>query len=234
MTRLTEKTPGDAATRIKLVARRLFSSRGIDGVTVREIARAAGQKNHSAVGYHFGSKEALIREIILDGAELIDRRRNRMLDEIEAAGGPHSVREIVDTLIYPSIGLSEDGHHEDSYVSFLNLLVTTHRDFFEETLAKRWNSGYLRALEHLRKLMPPMPVAAQNQRFVFLAAIFGEVMGMRERALADSVHAHPTWSADRTLEHFALVMTALLEAPLDQKLAAQFRVNGEEAGIHAA
>lgn len=223
MPRLVKKTKSDAASHIKLVARRLFATHGVDGVTVREIAKAAGQKNHSAVGYHFGSKEALIREIILDGAAIIDTRRNKMLDEMEAEDGPHSVREVVDALIYPSIDLSDEGNHEDSYISFLNLLVTTHRDFFEETLASRWNSGYLRCLEHLRRLMPEMPAAAQNQRFVFMGAIFGEVMAMRERALADRNQPHPTWSSDRTLEHFALTMTALLEAPLDEQLTAQFK-----------
>ena len=91
-----------AATALKQAAMRLFAERGTDGVTVREIARAAGQLNHGAVGYHFGSKDALIREIVADGARIIDQRRNARLDLLEAAGGPFTVREVIDTIIYPS------------------------------------------------------------------------------------------------------------------------------------
>ena len=60
MTRLSSKVPSPSVERLKGEAQRLFANRGIDGVTVRDIAKAAGQKNPAAVGYHFGSKEALM------------------------------------------------------------------------------------------------------------------------------------------------------------------------------
>jgi hypothetical protein len=82
-----------------------------------------------------------------------------------------------------------------------------------DALQNRWNSGYRRCLEHLRRLMPDMPEAAKNQRFVFLGSYLGAVLAMREAALADSERAHPTWSSRRTLEHFAATVTALLTAP---------------------
>src|SRR5205085_1882241 len=45
-------------TRDKLVdaAARLFAERGIDNVSINEIVRAAGQRNASAVHYHFGNR----------------------------------------------------------------------------------------------------------------------------------------------------------------------------------
>lgn len=200
----------DPAARLKQVACRLFAERGVDGVTVREIAEAAGQKNHAAVGYHFGSKEALIRDLVLDGAVLIDRNRNAALDALEAAGGPSSVREVVDVLIATSIGLEGSGL-EDSYNRFVVMLAMTHREMFMDTLAGRWNSGYQRCLDHLRRLMPDMPAAAKNERFLFLGAYLGGVLAARESALADVTREHPTWGSDETLAHFAATMTALVE-----------------------
>ena len=48
-------------TRLIRAAERLFAENGLGAVSVRDITRAAGAKNESALHYHFGSKEALIR-----------------------------------------------------------------------------------------------------------------------------------------------------------------------------
>jgi len=212
MTLMDSRPRGEAAQQLKRVARRLFAERGVDGVTVREIAEAAGQKNHGAVSYHFGSKEALVRELVADGARLIDQRRNLQLDAMERSGGPFSVREVVEAMIWPSVAL-EEGGGEDSYTRFIVLLEMTHRDLFMDALENRWNSGYQRCLAHLRRLMPTMSAQAKSQRFLFMGRLLGAVLAAREQALADASRDHPTWASDATLEHLADTMTAMLEAP---------------------
>ncbi|MDR3499742.1 MAG: helix-turn-helix domain containing protein [Parvibaculum sp.] len=218
--RAKREAPG-AREQIKLAARRLFAIRGIDGVSVREIVEAAEQKNHGSLAYYFGTKEALVRELVADGAKLIDMRRNAFLDKLEKDGGPHSVREVVEALVYPSIGLAgERENEEDTYTRFIATLAMNHRDLFMDALEKRWNSGYLRALEHLRRLMPDMPAAAKNQRFVFMGAYLGSVLSLREAALTDRTRAHPTWGSPDTLPHFVQTMTVMLEEPLEKGLFA--------------
>jgi hypothetical protein len=58
---------------------------------------------------------------------------------------------------------------------------------------RRWNSGFLRCLDHLRRLMPEMPAALKNQRFVFMGAYLGGVLAAREAQLADGSRDHPIW-----------------------------------------
>ena len=212
MPRLEAKSLSPAARRLLQTACRMFAERGVDGVTVREIAEAAGQKNHAAVGYHFGSKEALIRRLILEGAVLIDGHRNQALDALEASGRPITVRDIVEVLIRSSIELEGSGL-EDCYCRFLITLRSTYHELFMDTLAGRWNSGYQRCLTPLRAVMPDMPAEVKNERFVFMEVFLGGVLAAREAALADQSRHHPTWSSDQTLVHFATAMTAMLEAP---------------------
>lgn len=197
-----------SAAHIKAVAQRLFAERGVDGVTVREIAAAAGQKNHGAVGYYFGSKEALVREIIVDGAAAIDARRNAALDRLEQDGGPRTVREVVDVLIFPAVA-ADPG--EGDYTCFITMLAMTHRDLMMDALADRLNIGYRRCLDHLRRLMPDMPPALKNQRFIFIGNYLNAVLSARQRALADESRRHPTWDAEETLDHFARSVVAIIE-----------------------
>ncbi len=49
--------------RLLSAARALFSQKGFDGTSVREIARAAGA-NAAAVSYYFGGKEGLYRAVL--------------------------------------------------------------------------------------------------------------------------------------------------------------------------
>ncbi len=210
MNKLYSKLQSPSVERLKNEAQRLFASRGIDGVTVRDIANAAGQKNPAAVGYHFGSKEALIRELIIDGAKIIDTRRNDQLDALEEGGSPVSISQIVDILVYPSVNLAKQGE-TDTYNRFLRMLVMSNRDLFDDALGDRWNSGYQRCLKHLRKLMPPMNRAIQNQRFIFLESYLGGVLCARETRLDDTTRTHPTWNDKSTLAHFAATLTCMLE-----------------------
>ena len=47
----------DTRERLLLTAEKLLGERGINGVSLREITREAGQRNASALHYHFGSRD---------------------------------------------------------------------------------------------------------------------------------------------------------------------------------
>jgi AcrR family transcriptional regulator len=64
---------GDSAVTRKAIlaaARDLFAQRGVDGVTVREIAAAAGV-NHALVHRYFGTKTDMVAEILLNEARIL-------------------------------------------------------------------------------------------------------------------------------------------------------------------
>ena len=87
--------------KIRRTAEQLFAQHGVDPVTLRQIARAAGQSNVSAVQYHFGTKEKLLDEILAAHLDSIDRRRREMLDDQEQRGDAHNLALLLRTLVDP-------------------------------------------------------------------------------------------------------------------------------------
>ncbi|WFR74315.1 helix-turn-helix domain containing protein [Prescottella defluvii] len=75
------------------VAERLIAERGLHGVSAREIVRTAGQRNDSAITYHFGSWNGLLEAVWLAHIGNVNTVRAEMLDAIDAdtrTGSPHS------------------------------------------------------------------------------------------------------------------------------------------------
>ena len=200
----------DPAEMLKEAALRLFAEHGVEGVTVRQIAELAGQKNHAAVGYHFGSKEALVRAVIAHGARLIDDLRNRELDVLEANGGPASLIDVTRLMVTTSL-LPSDPPWSDCYNRFVVVLQLSNRQLFMEALEGRWNSGYQRCLDHIRRLLAPEPAASVNRRLLFMGASLGGILSARESELADTSRPHPTWTDPATLDAIAAVLAAILE-----------------------
>ncbi|GLY04427.1 MULTISPECIES: TetR/AcrR family transcriptional regulator [Actinoplanes] len=65
-------------TRILDTAERLFAEHGVFSVSNRQISEAAGQGNNTAVGYHFGTKEDLVRAVVRRHATPMEEIRRRL------------------------------------------------------------------------------------------------------------------------------------------------------------
>ncbi|HEY3697790.1 MAG TPA: TetR/AcrR family transcriptional regulator [Spongiibacteraceae bacterium] len=102
VTKVERMTPRSAATRAKLiaVAEGLFAERGVEGVSLNEINRAAGQRNSNACQYHFGNKHGLIQALMEKHVVVIIARRNELMDRMETEGS-NDLREVVRSFVYP-------------------------------------------------------------------------------------------------------------------------------------
>src|SRR4051812_12600350 len=95
--------PNPESTKQQLIAaaETLFAQRGIEGVSLREINGAAGQKNSTALQYHFVDRRGLVRAVLDKHTPDVDRTRHEMLDEYERAGRD-DLRELAAALVRPS------------------------------------------------------------------------------------------------------------------------------------
>jgi AcrR family transcriptional regulator len=67
------------------IAERLFAERGVDNVPLTEIVTASGQKNRSALHYHFGSREGVLTAVLNRRLAPINARREAALDALPPA-----------------------------------------------------------------------------------------------------------------------------------------------------
>lgn len=200
----------ETRNRLKLMAQRLFAAHGVDGVTVADIVSASGQRNKASLQYHFGSKEALVSELLVDGAKIVDGLRQAMLDDMTAAGGPHHVRDVLDAFIRPVHQLTVQDPEGSTYLRFLSNVQLTHRPLFRETIGTQWNAGYRRCLEHFRTLLADVPPLLLEQRLSLVAIYTTSVFSTKD-ATPDETHSPSRlWIPGFTLDNILDTFEAML------------------------
>lgn len=209
--------PDPTHNKLKAAAQKLFSARGIDGVSVRDIVAEAGLKNGASLHYYFGSKEGLLRELVIDGARKSDTARRHALEKMEAAGGPSSIADVVRLMI-----AVETGNHEEpdvdptigyGHMRFVVALQINHRHLLSEALDGVQNTGYLRCLAHIRRMLPSLPSQTVNQRLIFMYIMLTTTLAVREAAFEADASGGRLWSAPDAIENLVFSITGMLTAP---------------------
>jgi AcrR family transcriptional regulator len=215
-------TSEDTRNQIKAAAQMLFARHGVDAVTVQEIVDAAGQRNNAALHYHFGSKEELIRQMVVDGAAVLDERRRGMLEEIEARGGPRSIREVLLVLVMPVIELGEDERWR-GYIRFTSNLQASDPNALRAALNNRWNTGYVACFNHL-KTMLPLPAAIIEQRLSIFSIYANSILSAHEAALETrNTKSSRLWGQRFTIENILDTLEATITCPMSEPTRAKLR-----------
>ncbi len=101
-TAMTGEGRGDRTRRTMIdAAERLIAERGLAALSLREVAVEAGQRNHSAVQYHFGSRDSLVEAIFDARATPIDAAREVLLAELTAEGAVGDLARLCDVAVRP-------------------------------------------------------------------------------------------------------------------------------------
>ncbi|MGC2940265.1 MULTISPECIES: TetR/AcrR family transcriptional regulator [unclassified Brevibacterium] len=83
-------------------AEELFARNGIDAVSNRRIVEHAGAANHSAIAYHFGGRDGLLRSLVERHQDEMSRRRNELMEQL---GESPNIHELVTARLRPLIEL---------------------------------------------------------------------------------------------------------------------------------
>jgi AcrR family transcriptional regulator len=192
-----------------MAARQLFAHQGVDGVTVQQIVTAAGVRNNAALHYHFGSKEDLVRELVIDGAAVLDARRQQMLRDLKARGGPTTIREVLEVLVVPVIEL-EDNEQWRGYIRFTSSLQASNREILLAALNNKWNAGYIACFDYLKQMIR-IPPALIEQRLSIFSISANAILSAREAALElRQSKGSRLWDRSFTIENILDIFEAML------------------------
>jgi AcrR family transcriptional regulator len=174
-------------------AERLFAEHGVGEVSNRQVSEAAGQGNNFAVGYHFGTKADLVREIVRRHVAALEQRRLDMLADIE---GSPDLREWISCLVRPATG------HLDSlggvtwqarFMAQINTEPALRQIVIEEAVATPSMRGNL---DGMCRLLPGLPEEVRRERAAMSRMLVVHVLAERERALHEGgTTTRPTWEA---------------------------------------
>lgn len=142
-------------------AERLFAERGIEGVSLRDVSAAAGQRNHSAAQYHFGDRAGLVAAVYDARMSAVNERRERHLRTLEAGDRLDDVLGLVEAIVVPLVEI-----------------VTTTDSWYARFLAQaRWDrvaahlvaelpaAATMRVVtRHLMRALAPLPTEVRRSR----------------------------------------------------------------------
>ncbi len=164
-------TFSESQIRILLAAEKMFAENGIDGASLREIAKLADQRNPFAPQYHFGSREGLMRAVFAFRMGQLEEMRSRMLAAAEEQGRLHEPRAILEMIYLPQVALVDgDGNH--SYATFLCQYLLRERATWFGDFGTPLPPNLVRILELLRACMTHLSDAAAQRRLVSSSLVF--------------------------------------------------------------
>lgn len=155
------KPKDSTRSKIVMAALRIFATRGFEAASLKEITTAS-ETNVAAIHYHFGSKEALIREVLQTVADPVNQLRREMLAQ-QPDGPGRSLEHVVEALLAPPIRLSADATGDGRLLTRLILQARAlPSEFTNSALFQQYDST---ALLFVQALMDAEPGLSRQDAF---------------------------------------------------------------------
>ena len=148
--------PTDTRERLLDAAENLFAANGLEGVSVRAITTRA-QANLAAIGYHFGSKDALIQEVIRRRYNWLSSVRMERLGHLEAKADSEvpSLEDVIDVLLLPVLNPFPDRPVDSArYRQFFSRVYSESPQFQKSIQIKGFRKTTERLVALLRRALP--------------------------------------------------------------------------------
>ena len=166
-------------------AERLFAEHGVYAVSNRQVSEAAGQGNNAAVGYHFGTKTDLVREIEQRHRAPIDALRREMIAD---TGDSDDLRDWVACLVRPLTDHLADLGNPSWYARFAAQAMADpayHKIVARDALS---SPSLVEVIDRTSRCLPDLSAAVRTERNIMGRNLLMHTCAERERAMAE----HPS------------------------------------------
>jgi AcrR family transcriptional regulator len=211
--------PPDASnTREKLLdaATRSFAENGIYNASLIDITRQAGQRNRSALTYHFGSRDGVLCAVLERHVDFLFRREHELLRV--ARDKPHDPAAVIEAIVRPAAELAESGWRGRCcllIVAEIAGIDSTQRSLELMTVLER-TGGYAVYAE-LTARMASLPDDLRDERFALMTTFVLRSIADRARALARRKdHGRPQLEYELFVRNLVAMATAMVAAPVPE------------------
>jgi len=153
--------------KLLLAAIKLFAEQGIDGVSLRTINREAGNKNNSALHYHFGGKGGLVEAVVQFIQEWFENNREAPLNKLEEQETTPKVEDIVEAFVAPYLKIIESETWGFHAVRFLSRMEQEAEPEIHQLLNKHGKKSITRFKKLLFRALPELSQKELTHRFNF-------------------------------------------------------------------
>jgi AcrR family transcriptional regulator len=162
----------DTKHKILDTAERLFSEKGYDATSLRQIIAEAGV-NLAAVHYHFGSKEELLDALVVRRVGPVNTARIARLDRLDADSTcpQPAVERVLEAFLLPMLDVAVENPR------FVRLMGRLYAEGMMPAITrKHFHSTGLRFLGSMRKALPELPEDELAWRVHFMVGAMAHTM----------------------------------------------------------
>jgi AcrR family transcriptional regulator len=141
-------------------AEALFAEQGFAATSLRQLTQRAGV-NLASVNYHFGSKEALVKEVLRRRIEPINAERRRRLEALDAP----SLEDVVRAFLEPA--LRAIGHRGGGMARVFGRVTAEQPAFLREFFFEHFGALAQRFIDAMRTAAPDLDARAAWLRMHF-------------------------------------------------------------------
>lgn len=174
------RTANETRDKLITIGQRLFAEQGVFRVPLRMVIDQAGQKNTSALHYHFGGREGLLAAIVDRHNSGIEDERADMLATIRRDAREADIPSVVRAFVLPFARKLETAEGRE----FLRVVAQL-SDLFDS-----WDDGppTTPAQAHAAMVMvmdaiPEQPAAVRRERVTTMLMLVADALALRARQI---------------------------------------------------
>lgn len=202
---------GEAYQRILEAAEPLFAERNPELVSFRDLASAAGV-SLSAINYHFGTRQALFRQIFLRRARAQTERRTARLEQLTREGREGDIEAIIEAFVHPALNV-QPGDKHDLFNKMRARLVADASPDSRATLSEAYDDNDRLFVEALSSALPHLSLKDVHWRFHFLVGSMIYTMSDFGQLEEVSSGVCSPANSEESIHHIIHAFAAALRAP---------------------